>query len=494
MKFKVDLFRISIPICVVIGIVGIFWPDALAGGVAALTGAVFGAVDWFFLLTSTLFLVLCGWLALGRHGRLKLGGEDAVPEFSTTAWLSMLFAAGMGCGLLFWSVAEPIMHFDHPPVGEGRTAEAARHALVLANFHWGAHAWAIYGIGALILAYFGFRKGQPYLPGAPIRAGFKGRWVEPVAKASDFIAVLAVACGVAGSIAMGVLQLEAGFKTVLGVGDNPFWVRGSILLVLFVCYTLSAATSLDKGIKILSQTNMFLAIVLMLFVLFAGPTAEIMGVFVTSIGDYLTAIPTLSFNTYPNTDAESWFHGWTIIYLVWWVAWAPFVGVFIARISSGRTIREFVLGVIFTPTLFSMLWFAIFGGFGIHEELTNGGISEMVAEDVTVALFSAFERLPMTEALGVLTLFLVFVFLVTSVDSATYVLGMLTTQGTLNPPVRRKLVWGITLGVMGAALLVSGRIDVVRGVSISGAIPFVLVLGLQLVALLRALRTEGDDS
>lgn len=487
------LFGVSLIICGALGVLGLVWPDALASVAGGFTKTVFGALDWFFLAATTGFLGLCLWLAFGRHGALRLGPQDQPPEFSTSAWLSMLFAAGMGSGLLFWGVAEPVTHFVSPPTGVPQTAEAARLAMVITNFHWGLHAWAVYGIGALALAFFAFRHDAPYLPGAPIRLTFKGRWVAGVANAADLIAVLAVAFGVAGAIAMGIMQFQSGLSVVTDWDRSDMTVRFVILGVLFISYTISASTSLDKGIKILSQGNMLLAILLLLFVLLAGPTGALMRGALTAVGDYVSALPELSLRSFPYApDKAGWFHGWTLVYFVWWIAWAPFVGVFIARISRGRTIREFVLGVVLAPTLFSIIWFAIFGGAALQQELHGaGGLGSVVNKDVTLALFQFFEGLPGSQVLSALAIALLFVFLVTSVDSATYVLGMLTTGGSMNPPRRRKLAWGVALGALGGALLLSGRIDVIRSVAILGAIPFTFVMLLQVAALIRALR-ESD--
>ena len=489
---RLGIFHLALVICALVGAVGILAPGSLASASAMFTGAVFGALDWYFMAVVSGFLILALWLAFGRYGTVVLGQPGDTPEFSLTSWLAMLFAAGIGSGLLFWGVAEPMMHFATPPVGEGGTGEAARRALVITHFHWGLHAWGIYAVAALVLAWFGFRKGTPYLPGAPLRAVFRGRWVEPVAGLADLIAVIAVALGVAGAMAMGTMQFHTGLAAVTDVPADALWLRMAILGVLFVCYTISATTSLDKGIRILSNVNMALAIALLVFALIAGPTAQLLRGFITGIGDYIVAAPALSLMTYPYDDKAGWFHGWTLIYFMWWIAWAPFVGIFIARISRGRTIREFALGVIGAPTLFSILWFSIFGGIGLHEELEGGGgIASMVTENVTVALFELFEILPMGPLLSGIAITLVFVFLVTSVDSATYVLGMLTSRGSMDPPVSRKLGWGVSLGVLGGALIIAERFDVVRAIAILGAIPFTLVMLLQVVALLRSMRAEG---
>jgi glycine betaine transporter len=360
----------------------------------------------------------------------------------------------------------------------------------ITNFHWGLHAWACYAIGALVLAYFKFKRGTNFQPGAPIRNVFKGGWVEPVARFADFTAVIAVAFGVCGSMAMASLQFQTGLGVVSGADTSGIPVRAAILGVLFVCYTISASTSLDKGIKILSQTNIMLAIGLVCFLLFSGPTMDLLGGIARAAGDYLMALPGLSVDTYPAAK-KGWFHGWTIIYFIWWIAWTPFVGIFIARISRGRTIRQFLAGVVLAPTAFTIVWFAIFGGVGLVEDASSGGaIAAAVKQDFTVALFHLFERLPGTTMLGALALVLVFVFLVTSVDSATYVLGMLTSRGVPDPSTLRKLSWGVALALLGGALLFIGNVDLIKALSTIGAIPFVPILLLQIGALLIALRRD----
>ena len=490
---KVDLFWIAMPGCVAVAAMGIVWPEAFAGTVSGLTSTFFMTVDWFFMVSVSGFLVLAAWLAIGPFGKVRLGPSGEPPEFRTASWLAMLFAAGMGVGLLFWGVAEPLTHYNAPPTGDPGTPAAARQALVITMLHWGVHAWGVYAIGALVLAYFHHRRGVPYLAGAPIRAAFRGGWVAPVAALADLVAVLAVALGVAGSLAMGVFQLQTGLHAVVGTpGDQP-WFAVVLLLLLFVSYMTSAATSLDKGIKILSNLNMLLAIALMGFILFAGPTPFLLRCFVTGIGDYLGSIVGMSLQLYPYQDLREWMGSWTLTYFIWWIAWAPFVGIFIARISRGRTIREFVAGVLLAPTAFSMLWFAVFGGMGLFEETQGGGgIASAVHDDVTVALFTLLGRLPLSAILSTVSLVLLFVFIVTSADSATFVLGMMTSGGGMDPPRRRKLVWGIVLAGLGAALMLSDNIRVVRAGAISFALPLTLILMLQAAALVRVLSADAD--
>jgi len=483
-----SLFWVVLPVCGAVALWGITAPDGLAAAATSFTRSAFHALDWFFLLSVTTFLILTMWLALGRYGKVKLGQPDDKPEFSTTSWLAMLFSAGMGVGLLFWGVAEPLTHFTSPPVGEGSTPAAARQAMVIVNFHWGLHAWAVYGIGALVLAYFGFRHQRPYLAGAPIRMAFKGRWVRPVAWLADVVAILAVALGVTGTLSMGSMQIRAGLHAVAGTSSDSTAVSLGILVALVVCYMASAATGLDKGIKWLSNINMGLACFLLLFVLIAGPTGFLLATFATTLSDYASNLVGMSLRLYPFSGVDEWVASWTLTYFIWWIAWAPFVGIFIARISRGRTIREFVIGVLLAPTVLSMIWFSVFGGIGFDEEFRGaGGLAQAVSEDVTTALFTLFDRLPLPGLLAVVALVLIFIFVVTSVDSATFVLGMLTSNGAINPPTGRKLAWGISLGAMSAGLLVSGNLEAIKAVAVTGAVPFTFILLLQVAALLRTL-------
>ena len=491
----ITLHRVTLSLCGAIALLGIVAPDSLAAVANAITSNTFRALDWFFMSSVTGLLLMSIWLALGRHSRVRLGADDDRPEFSTFSWLAMLFAAGMGVGLLFWGVAEPMIHFTSPPVGAARTAAAARQAMVITNFHWGLHAWAIYAMAALVLAYFGFRRGAPYLAGAPIRQAFSGPWVPAVAHTADLVAVMAVVFGVAGSLSMGTLQIQTGLSVVAGVPRDSAWVTIGILLLLAACYMTSASTGLDRGIKWLSNINMGLAILLMLFVLVVGPTGFLLRGFVTTVGDYLSSLVGLSLRLYPYQDLGGWVQSWTLTYFIWWIAWAPFVGIFIARISRGRTIRQFVLGVVLAPTAFSILWFGVFGGTGLYEELHGaGGIARLVSENVTVALFSLLDRFPLSGLLSGISILLTFIFLVTSVDSATFVLGMLTSHGSLEPPRARKLGWGVALGALSAAITFMGDISVVKAVTISGAVPYSLILMLQFCGLLRVLNQEAQPT
>ncbi len=484
------VFVVSMCSCAGIGIWGLIDPDSMTGTMLGFTNYALTGVSWAWLFICSAFLFLGAYMAFGPYGRIRLGKDDEEPEFSTASWIAMLFAGGMGSGLLLWGPAEPIYHFISPPGMEGGTPAAARQSLVITNLHWGFHAWAIYAVCALVIAYFTFRRGQSSMISTPIKNLFSGAAGEYIGKIADILAVMSVVFGLAGSLAMGTLAVRSGAFFAWGV-DETVTTSLIILVILFVCYMLSATTGVDKGIKILSNINMVIAILIMLMVLFAGPTRFLLETFVDSIGSYFSSLITVSFKLFPFEDLGGWSAGWTLTYLIWWIAWGPFIGIFVARISRGRTIREFCIGVIVVPTLFSMLWFAVFGGTGFYLEMFGGGgFKELVFEDATKALFAFLAYFPGGAILNVLAVALMFVFLVTSADSGTFVLSMMTTDGNLNPPVMQKMVWGTLIAALTAGTLFSESVAVAKAMAITGAIPFTVIVLLQIVGFLRAIRQE----
>lgn len=474
------------------GIWGLVSPDSMSSASVGMVNFVLDSVGWLYLTLCTGFVVLAAALALGPYGRIRLGPDDSRPEFSTTSWLAMLFAGGMGAGLVFWGVAEPVMHFAHPPGDiEGRTAASARLSMVVTNLHWGLHAWSIYAVCALVLAYFIFRRGMPGMISTPILATLPAsRGTRVLGVTADVIAVFAVVFGLAGSLVMGVLQVRAGLTELFGLQPTTA-LSVFILVLLAVSFMVSASTGLSKGIQILSNLNMVLVLILLGVVLVFGPTAYIMEAFINSIGDYLAALPAFSFRLWSYENEMAWTNSWTLTYLIWWVAWGPFVGIFIARISRGRTIREFCLGVIVLPTVFSLFWFAALGGTGIWVELNGGGgLGSLVDQDVAMALFAFLDFMPAGAWLGAMAIFLIFIFLVTSADSGTFVISMMSSEGELNPKTSLKLAWGTAISLLTLAILLSGSVSVAKAMAAFGAVPFTLILVLQLVAFLRALREE----
>lgn len=474
---------------------GIVDNESLAVFAAKLVHIQFTSRAWFIMLTVTFMLVIALWLAFSRYGQVKLGKDDDEPEFSTLSWLTMLFSAGMGVGLLYWGTAEPLTHYLALTEGGVDPRQAAGQALFITNFHWGLHAWAIYAVTGLIIAYFGFRLDCPSLISAPITRVFgNGKIPTGIGWLADLLAIVAVAIGLGGSIAMGAFQIKEGVDAWLELEDTGLGLTLLIFALLIAAYILPLTVDLSRGMALLSNAAMGIAGGLMIFILLAGPTHYIMGGVTEVTGAYFWNAFVHGFRTFTFMDekVESWFQAWTLTYMVWWLAWAPFVGVFIARISKGRTIREFILGVILGPTLFSVLWFGIFGSIGFHTALnTEAPILELVKNNASAVTFYVLNNLPLAK----LTIFAVvaaaFLFVITSVVSAAFVLGMFSTKGDLNPPVRVKLLWGAVLGGLGLVMILSGSIDAVKSIIALGALPFVFVVLLLVVCLLKALKTES---
>jgi len=491
--FKHSLLITALAITGAVALWGIVDTEGLAESASYLVRIQFTSRAWFIMLTVSFILITSLCLAVSRFGNIKLGRDDDVPEFSTISWLAMLFAAGMGVGLLYWGTAEPLTHYLLISEYEDpRTA--ADKALFVTNFHWGLHAWAIYALTGLVIAYFGFRLGCPSLVSSPILKVFgSNRLTRVVGWLSDLLAIVAIAIGLGGSVAMGVFQVKAGVDVLFGLEGTGMGLALVILAVLCAAYILPLMVDLGRGMAMLSNTAMAVAGGLMLFILLTGPTHFIMGGIVQAVGEYLGGVLTHGFRTFTFMDSRigDWFQSWTLTYMVWWLAWAPFVGVFIARISKGRTIREYLCGVILVPTAFSIVWFGVFGGVGFFGALKlNVPILDAVQNDVSGVAFFVLERFPapsLTIAAVVVTAFL---FLITSVVSAAFVLGMFSTGGDLNPSVRIKLSWGVVLGALGLVMILSDSIDAVKSIIALGALPFVFIVLLLIVCLLKALKLE----
>ena len=487
------LLTVALLITGAIAIWGIVDNAGLAELSARLVGLQFASRAWFIMSTVSFILATAIWLALSRYGRIRLGADDDRPEFSTVSWLTMLFAAGMGVGLLYWGTAEPLTHYliirDYQ---EPRAAASS--ALFLTNFHWGLHAWAIYALTGLVIAYFGFRRGCANLISAPLIAVFGGtRTARGVGWLSDLLAIVAIAIGVGGSIAMGVFQVKEGVEALLGLDGSGMGLTLGIFAVLCIACALPLTMDLSRGMATLSNIAMAIAGLLLVFILLTGPTHFIMGGIVQAVGEYLTNFFVQGFRTFTFMDERigGWFHSWTLTYMVWWLAWAPFVGVFIARISKGRTIREFLAGVILVPTAFSILWFGVFGGVGFHAALRDDvPILDVVGGDVNATTFFVLDLFPLSSLTTAAVIAAAFLFIVTSVVSAAFVLGMFSTGGDLNPSTPVKLSWGVVLGALGLVMILSGSIDAVKSIIALGALPFVFIVLLLVVCLLKALKTE----
>lgn len=496
--FKNPLLTTALLVTGTITAWGIFDTESLTETAASVIRTQFESRAWFIMLTVSFILLTTAYLAISKYGSIKLGADDDVPEFSTVSWLSMLFAAGMGVGLLYWGSAEPLTHFLAISTKQN-PREAANSALFITNFHWGLHAWAIYALTGLVIAYFGFRLGCPSLVSAPVTKLFGvNRFTTSVGWVIDLLAIVAIAIGLGGSIAMGVFQIKEGVEQLFDLSLTGFGLTFGIFIALCLAYLPPLMVDLSRGMALLSNAAMGTAVALMAFILLAGPTHYIMGGITEGIGTYFSGVFTHGFRTYTFMDEDTgfWFQNWTLTYMVWWLAWAPFVGVFIARISKGRTIREFICGVVIVPTMFSILWFGVFGSVGFHAALqTDLPIVDVVKNNVSNTTFFVLEQFPASKLTIAATIAAAFLFLVTSVVSAAFVLGMFSMKGDINPSVRVKLVWGAILGALGLVMILSGSIDAVKSLIALGALPFVFVVLVLVICLLKALKLEriGQD-
>jgi choline/glycine/proline betaine transport protein len=463
---------------------------AVTDGMLHWISSTFG---WFFILAANIFIGAAIYFAFSRLGHIRIGGKNAQPEFSNFAWYSMLLSAGMGIGLMFWSVGEPMFHYSTPsPMFSGvepETADAARAAMGVTYFHWGLHPWAIYAIVGLGLAFFAYNRGMPLTIRSifhPILGnGIHGGWGNLI----DVLSVLATLTGLATSLGLGVQQINAGLNYLFGVEVNAMTqvvLIGGITLVA----TLSVMAGLDGGVKRLSEWNMAMAAVFMLFILIVGPTVYLLGGFTQNLGFYLTHLAELSLWT-ETFKSSNWQGAWTVFYWAWWMAWSPFVGMFIARISKGRTVREFIIGVMLVPTLLSFLWMSVFGGSALFMESTGEAqLLAAVKDNVATSLFEMLQHFPLAQVLSVAGVLLVTIFFVTSSDSGSLVVDHLTSGGKLDSPVPQRVFWAVMEGVIAGVLLLGGGLTTLQTATIITGLPFALIILLMVYALYLGLREE----
>ncbi|MFO8004618.1 BCCT family transporter [Thioalkalivibrio sp.] len=462
-------------------------------------GILFGAVQgwitesagWFYVLAVAGFIVFVLSLALSGLGRIRLGPDHSEPDYTYTSWFAMLFSAGMGIGLMFFGVAEPVMHYVSPPVGDPETVEAARLSMRITFFHWGVHAWAIYAVVALSLAYFAFRQGLPLTIRSSLYPLIGDRIYGPIGHTVDIFAVLGTIFGVATSLGFGVIQINSGLEYLFGLPNNVI-MQVILIAGITAIATVSVALGLDAGIRRLSLLNMILAGGLLAFVLVAGPTVFLLQTLVQNTGNYISNLFSMTFNLYAYEPTD-WIGGWTLFYWGWWIAWAPFVGMFIARVSRGRTIREFVVGVLLVPLGFTLMWMTFFGNTALHMIMMQGitGLADAVAADTSVALFQFFEQLPFSTVMAMIATLLVITFFVTSSDSGSLVVDILTSGGRDDSPAWQRIFWAIVEGAVAAALLVAGGLAALQTATIASALPFTIIMILMCWGLLSALRVEA---
>ncbi len=445
---------------------------------------------WFYIASVAIFLVVVLALGFGPAGKLKLGPDDAEPDFPYVSWLAMLFAAGMGIGLMYFAVAEPIQHYIAPPDVKPGTILAAREAMAITFHHYGVHAWAIYALVGISLAYFTYRKGLPLTMRSGLSPILGKRINGPIGDAIDIFAICGTVFGVATSLGFGVSQMTAGLAYEYAVPDT-ITVKIALIALVMGAATLSVLSGADRGIRRLSELNLILAILLMFFVLAVGPTLFLLRALVQNFGLYLDHFVKRTFTLYAY-EPRAWMADWTLFYWAWWIAWSPFVGMFIARISRGRTIREFVIGVLFVPTAFTFLWMTVFGNTAISLDLGGaaGGIARAVQANLSTALFKFFEYLPATSVTSALAILLVGVFFITSADSGALVIDTLASGGEEDTPRWQRMYWCILLGVTAALLLVAGGLGALQAATLLAALPFCFIMLMLAFGLIR--QTNAD--
>ncbi|NVK44021.1 MAG: BCCT family transporter [Oceanospirillaceae bacterium] len=463
----------------------------------ALTGARSWSIenfDWLFMIGCNAFVIFCLAMIVLPIGGVRLGGTAARPEFSTVSWFSMLFAAGMGIGLMFWSVAEPVAYYTDwygtPLNAAAKTPEGASMALGATMFHWGLHPWAIYGVVALALAFFCYNKGLPMTIRSAFYPLLGERCWGPIGHVIDILAVLATIFGLATSLGLGAQQAASGLNYLFGI-ENNISTQIAVIVGVTCVALISVARGLDGGVKLLSNINMIIAAGLVALVIVLGPTLEIFRSMGSILGSYAENIVPLS--NWVGREDSTWFHGWTVFYWAWWVSWSPFVGMFIARVSKGRTVREFMTAVLLVPTLVTVIWMGVFGGTALEQAQSGVGALAGGISDVSLAMFQMFENLPLTMLMSFVAVMLVLVFFITSADSGSLVIDSITSGGKTDAPMLQRLFWATLVGIIAGVLLIGGGSEALTALqagAITTGLPFTLVLTLMCVSLYKGLKTE----
>ncbi len=493
-KNKQYVFYISAAVSLFIVLAGALHEKAFAEKTNFLLNFISENFAWAYLTLMLAFVIFCLWLAFGRFGSIRLGPDDCEPEHSSLSWFAMLFCAGMGVGLVFWGISEPLSHYASPAAGIQPGSEAAAEFAIRSSFmHWGVHPWAAYGVVGIGLAYFQFRKNSPGLISSLFTPMLGEKGVQgPAGKAIDIFSAIVTVAGVAASLGMGTLQICAGLNYLYGLPNNAtIWL--TVIIIICGIYLTSAVSGLNKGMKLLSNFNLILAGIFVAAAFLLGPSGRILEILTSGVGDYAAHFVTDSLGLAPFGD-NSWVLNWRVFYWAWWISWAPFVGVFIARISKGRTIREFVLGVIAVPSAASILWFSVFGGVALDaaQAFPLDELRKIAAVPET-ALFAVLSEYPLGTLLSITAIILLLTFFITSGDSATFVLGMLTDGGNTNPPNHKKIAWGILQAAIAYVLLITGGIKSLQIASIVAAFPFAFIMALICVNLIKELKKEGKS-
>lgn len=488
------VFGVTAAIALAFLVWGFVSTDSLATASSNALSWVMADVGWLFVLTASGFVVFVIWLAMSRYGNIPLGRDDDEPEFRTVSWVAMMFSAGMGIGLMFFGVSEPLSHFASPPPGTGEPGnpEAAQTAMATTMFHWTLHPWAIYAVVGLTIAYGVYRKGRLQLVSAAFEPLLGKRANGPWGKVIDMLAIFATLFGSAASLGLGALQIRSGLHIVAGIGETGNAILIIIITVLTIAFVLSAVSGVARGIQWLSNTNMVLALAMALFIFLVGPTMFMLNMIPTAIGSYVGDLAQMAARTgAEGPEVSAWLQDWTIFYWAWWISWTPFVGMFIARISRGRTIRQFVTGVLLVPSVVSLVWFCVFGGAAIFEQQNGVDLAGMGSQERQ--LFSLLGEYPIATVTSVVVMVLVAIFFVSGADAASIVMGSLSERGTIKPTRPTVIFWGVATGAVAAVMLLVGGADALNGlqsITIIVAVPFVLVMIGLAVALVRDLRED----
>lgn len=490
-RYLTPVFYMSLVFTLVIVLVGIIIPDKFQKYTDVIRITIGKDFGWFYLLLVTSIVMLCLFFIVSPIGKIRLGDPGTEPEHSNISWFAMLFSAGMGIGLVFWGAAEPLSHYAISAVkGNEGTRQALEASFKYTFFHWGIHAWAVYGVIALSLAYFKFRKKEKSLISVTLKPLFGTKTDGIIGKLTDSVTIFATVIGVATTLGFGASQINGGLTYLFGIPNNIV-VQIIIIVITTICFVLSALSGLGKGVKMLSNLNMILAAALLAIALIVGPTVLMMNTLVDGIGSYLQDFFRMSFHAGALDNTERlWINKWTIFYWAWWVSWSPFVGVFIARISKGRTIKEFLCCVLLVPTALSAVWFSVFGTLSSHAYDMGVSLTALKTEEV---LFGTFSYYPLAKVLSIVAIILIFSFFITSADSATFVLGMLSEDGNLNPHNKTKIIWGSLLSLIAIILLMAGGLGALQNILIIVAFPFSAIIILMMVSLYIELRHEQSE-
>ncbi|MCR6098686.1 BCCT family transporter [Salipaludibacillus agaradhaerens] len=485
------VFIISGVIIFTLVVWGLVSPVSMETVMESLMSSMIQNFGWLYVLATAFFVGFCLFLGFGPYRHMKLGNKEDEPEYHYFTWVGMLFAAGMGVGLVFWGVAEPMSHYIAPPPGiEAETQYAAAQGLLYGVFHWGFHPWSIYAIVALGLAFAKYRKKLPGLISSAFYPLIGEHVFKKTGKFIDIIAIIATTVGIATSFGLSTMQVSNGFSQVFGWEDT-LTIQLIIIAVITVIFLISVVTGLNKGMRYLSVGNLSLAGLLLVIALILGPTVFILDHFTKTIGQYAGALTELTFDTNPYSSRE-WMENWTLFYWAWVISWSPFVGTFIARVSRGRTLQEFILGVLFVPTGVTILWFVTFGGTGLYYDMVEGvDLAHSIARTPESGFFLVLNQFPLGSVLSLAGLLLIIIFFITSANSATYVLGVFSSNGNLNPQNYVMVVWGLLISSISAVLLTSGGLDGLQATATVTALPFIIIMLVMTSAIYMSLHKEG---